>query len=392
MNRIERMLQELCPEGVEYRKLGEVLDYEQPTKYIVKDTGYDDSYQTPVLTAGQSFILGYTNEQNGIYEASKDNPTIIFDDFTCSFHWVDFSFKVKSSAMKMLRPINGKRISFKYVYYAMACIGFIPIDHARHWISKYSLFEIPVPPLPIQEEIVRILDHFTELAAELQAELQARQEQYEYYRNRLLMFDAESVSWMKMSEIMDISRGASPRPISLYITESAEGVNWIKIGDVSPTSKYVTSTKEKITKAGAKKSKYLQEGDFILSNSMSFGRPYILKIDGCIHDGWISLSNFDKSVTSDYLYHILRTNAVQRYWKQNAGKGTVSNLNADIVRNTVIPIPPISEQKRIVSILNKFETLVNDLSQGLPAEIEAVQEQYEYYRNKLLTFNNIKLD
>lgn len=390
MNKIERMLQELCPEGVEYRKLGEVLDYEQPTKYIVKDTGYDDSYQTPVLTAGQSFILGYTNEQNGIYEASKDNPTIIFDDFTCSFHWVDFSFKVKSSAMKMLRPINGKRISFKYVYYAMACIGFIPIDHARHWISKYSLFEIPVPPLPIQEEIVRILDHFTELTAELQAELQARQEQYEYYRNRLLMFDAESVSCMKMSEIMDISRGASPRPISLYITESAEGVNWIKIGDVSPTSKYVTSTKEKITKAGAKKSKYLQKGDFILSNSMSFGRPYILKIDGCIHDGWISLSNFDKSVTSDYLYHILRTNAVQRYWKQNAGKGTVSNLNADIVRNTVIPIPPISEQKRIVSILNKFETLVNDLSQGLPAEIEAVQEQYEYYRNKLLMFNRIK--
>lgn len=390
MNKIERMLQELCPEGVEYRKLGEVLDYEQPTKYIVKDTGYDDSYQTPVLTAGQSFILGYTNEQNGIYEASKDNPTIIFDDFTCSFHWVDFSFKVKSSAMKILRPINGKRISFKYVYYAMACIGFIPIDHARHWISKYSLFEIPVPPLPIQEEIVRILDHFTELTAELQAELQARQEQYEYYRNKLLTFDEESVTWMKMSEIMDISRGASPRPISLYITESTEGINWIKIGDVSPTSKYVTSTKEKITKAGAEKSKYLHKGDFILSNSMSFGRPYILKIDGCIHDGWISLSNFNETVTSDYLYHILRTEFIQKYWKQNVGKGAVSNLNVDIVRNTVIPIPPIFEQQRIVSILDKFETLVNDLSQGLPAEIAAVQEQYEYYRNKLLTFNHIK--
>ena len=188
MNKIERMLQELCPKGVEYKKLGEVLDYEQPTKYIVTDTNYDDSYQTPVLTAGQSFILGYTDEQNGIYDASKGNPTIIFDDFTCSFHWVDFPFKVKSSAMKMLRPINGKNISFKYVYYAMSCIGFVPIDHTRHWISKYSLFEIPVPPLPVQEEIVRILDHFTALAAELQAELQARKEQYEYYRNKLLTF------------------------------------------------------------------------------------------------------------------------------------------------------------------------------------------------------------
>ena len=193
-----------------------------------------------------------------------------------------------------------------------------------------------------------------------------------------------------MSEIMDVSRGASPRPISQYITESNDGVNWIKIGDVNPTSKYVTSTKEKITEAGAKKSKFLRKGDFILSNSMSFGRPYILKIDGCIHDGWIYLSNFDKTVTSDYLYHILRTESVQKYWKQNVGKGAVSNLNAEIVRNTVIPIPPLSEQQRIVSILDKFETLVNDLSQGLPAEITAVQEQYEYYRNKLLTFNRIK--
>ena len=188
MNKIERMLQELCPNGVEYKKLGEILDYEQPTKYLVKDTNYDDSYQTPVLTAGQSFILGYTNEQNGIYEASKERTTIIFDDFTCTFHWVDFPFKVKSSAMKMLRPINGQNISFKYVYYAMSCIGFVPVDHTRHWISKYSLFEIPIPPLPVQEEIVRILDHFTELTVELQAELQARKEQYEYYRNKLLTF------------------------------------------------------------------------------------------------------------------------------------------------------------------------------------------------------------
>ena len=206
MNRIERMLQELCPEGVEYRKLGEVLDYEQPTKYIVKDTSYDESYQTPVLTAGQSFILGYTNEQNGIYEASKDNPAIIFDDFTCSFHWVDFPFKVKSSALKMLRPINGMEISFKYVYYAMSCIGFIPVDHARHWISKYSLFEVPVPPLPIQEEIVRILDRFTGLTAELQAELQARQEQYEFYNTRLLSFN-DDIPKMKLGDITTFING-----------------------------------------------------------------------------------------------------------------------------------------------------------------------------------------
>ena len=123
----------MCPNGVEYKTLGECLHYEQPTQYIVKSTKYNDAFKTPVLTAGQSLILGYTNEIDGIYHANQNNPVIIFDDFTTGFHWVDFNFKVKSSAMKMLRPkIN---VNFRYVYYAMRCIHFCPSTHARHWIG-----------------------------------------------------------------------------------------------------------------------------------------------------------------------------------------------------------------------------------------------------------------
>ena len=188
MSKLRELIQKLCPDGVEYKKLEDILDYEQPTKYIVESTEYDNSYDVPVLTAGQTFILGYTNEKFGIYKANLEVPTIIFDDFTTSFHWVDFEFKVKSSAMKMLRPKGAFNGSFKYVYYAMKCIKYEAVDHSRHWISKYSQFEIPLPPIEIQEEIVHILDNFTNLAAELQAELQARQEQYEYYRNKLLTF------------------------------------------------------------------------------------------------------------------------------------------------------------------------------------------------------------
>lgn len=115
MNKIKKLLKDLCPNGVEYRALGEILQYEQPSRYIVKNTNYDDSFKTPVLTAGASFILGYTDETNGIYNASKENPCIIFDDFTTSFHWVDFPFKIKSSAMKILtlaesRPLRGAEI------------------------------------------------------------------------------------------------------------------------------------------------------------------------------------------------------------------------------------------------------------------------------------------
>lgn len=187
MSRIDELIAKYCPNGVEYKKLGELLDYEQPSKYIVESTKYEDS-GIPVLTAGQTFILGYTSEQNGIFRASKDNPVIIFDDFTTSNHWVDFDFKVKSSAMKMLRPYIGSKICFKYVFYIMNSIKYSSLEHSRKWISVFANMQVPVPPLAVQEEIVNILDSFTLLEAELEAELEARKKQYEHYRDKLLNF------------------------------------------------------------------------------------------------------------------------------------------------------------------------------------------------------------
>lgn len=190
MSKIDDLIKQYCPNGVEYKELGEVLDYEQPQKYIVASTRYsEDKKLTPVLTAGQTFILGYTSETEGIYKANKDDPVIIFDDFTTSYHWVDFDFKVKSSAIKMLKPHKDFKGLFKYILYTMGEINYEPQDHARQWISQYSKFKIPVPPMPVQEEIVRVLDSFTALEAELEAELEARKRQYEYYRNKLLTFD-----------------------------------------------------------------------------------------------------------------------------------------------------------------------------------------------------------
>ena len=137
MNNIPELIEKLCPDGVEYKKIGEAVEYEQPTKYIVKSTDYDDAFDTPVLTAGQSFILGYTNETDGIYEASKENPVIIFDDFTGAFKWVDFPFKVKSSAMKMLTA-NESVASLRYIYHSMGFLNFSSAEHKRLWIGIYS--------------------------------------------------------------------------------------------------------------------------------------------------------------------------------------------------------------------------------------------------------------
>ena len=146
------------------------------------------------------------------------------------------------------------------------------------------------------------------------------------------------------------------------------------------------ATSEKITDEGAKLSRFVKEGDFILSNSMSFGRPYIMKTSGCIHDGWLSISGFEEFFIPDFLYHILSSSFIQKNMAQKASAGTVQNLNADIVRELELPVPPLTEQARIVSILDRFDALCNDLTSGLPAEIEARKKQYEYYRDKLLTF------
>ena len=184
-----------------------------------------------------------------------------------------------------------------------------------------------------------------------------------------------------------IVRGASPRPISKFITESEQGIPWIKIGDVEKDSKYVSKTKERITQAGSDKSRLVYKGNFIMSNSMSFGRPYILNIDGCIHDGWLSMNGFEDVCLPDYLYHFLLTDTMQYMMRKNASNGTVQNLNADIVRQLIIILPPLSIQSQVVSVLDKFDALTNSLSEGLPKEIELRQKQYEYWREQLLNFD-----
>lgn len=261
----------------------------------------------------------------------------------------------------------------------------------RFNVSKVRLatVKIPVPPLEVQREIVRVLNTFQALEAELQAELDARQLQYAYYRDSLLTFEGAVIQRIPLGRLARIVRGASPRPIRAFITDPKDGVPWIKIGDVAAGGKYITSTAQCVTPEGAAKSRRVYPGDFVLSNSMSFGRPYISRIEGCIHDGWLAISDFDESFVPDFLYYLLRSAPIQAEFVRRAGAGAVSNLNADIVKAVAVPVPSLDEQKRIVLVLNKFEMLVNDTSVGLPAELIARRKQYEYYRDRLLTFKEL---
>lgn len=396
MSKLKELIEKFCPNGVEYQKLDDILDYEQPTQYIVKSTEYDDSYNTPVLTAGQTFILGYTNEEDGIYKADKDSPTIIFDDFTTSFHWVDFDFKVKSSAMKMLRPKSTFEGSFKYVFYAMECIHFEAVNHTRHWISKYSQFEIPLPHPEVQEEIVKILDRFAEYAAELQAELQARQEQYEYYRNKLLTFNeigggTRSVIWMKMSEIGTFIRGNGLQKKDF--TES--GIPCIHYGQIyTHYGTFAAKTKSYVSSETAKKCKKAHYGDLVFA-TVSENIDDVCKCVAWLGDEEICISGdslaFSHNQNPKYIAYYFQTYTFAKYKRSRVTGTKVIRLHQSQLEQFEIPIPPLTEQERIVSILDRFEALVSDLVQGLPAEIAAVKGQYEYYRNKLLSFPKYKL-
>ena len=390
MNTIKDLIDKYCPDGVEYKKLGEVCNINRGVRVVRKDLqlkGEIPVYQNSLMP------LGYFNKSN----CPKESVYVISAGAAGDIGYSQIPFWAADDCL-FFESLQGLQQKFIY-YYLCSRYKFIKAQVRRASVPRLSRtvienMTIPVPPLPIQREIVRILDSFTSLEAELEAELEARRKQYEYYRDQLLSFkhlsagggSTDEVEWKTLGEIMNISRGASPRPIQRYITDDPNGINWIKIGDVSENAKYIKSTKERITKEGAQRSRLLHKGDFILSNSMSFGRPYILDIDGCIHDGWISMSGFTNLLLPDFLYHILKSRNVQKYWKQKASTGAVSNLNADIVRGTIIPIPSKKQQQDIVSILDRFESLVNDISTGLPAEIAARRQQYEYYRDQLLSF------
>ena len=377
---LERLLN---GETVEWKTLGEVCDYEQPTAYLVRSKNYSDQFPIPVLTAGKTFILGYTNETTGVYRASQ-HPTIIFDDFTTANKWVDFDFKAKSSAMKMLTSKDEKVCLLKYIYYWLNTLPADSIvgDHNRQWISNYAQKLFPLPPLRVQARIVEILDKFTQLEAELEAELEARNKQYDFYRNRLLDFALRDdlvgqVEWKTLGEVAEYVR-------ERIAVDQLCAQTYVGVDNLLPN------------RAGKKDSNYLPtEGNAIAyqPNDILIGniRPYLKKIWKADNEGGASadvlvIRSTTQLLVPGYLYHLLADNRFFSYDMQHAKGAKMPRGNKEKILDYVIPLPPLSEQRRIVEILDRFDTLTNSISEGLPREIALRRKQYEYYRDALLRF------
>ena len=387
MSKLEELIKEFCPNGVEYVKIGSVVNYEQPSKYLVKKADYKEEYSTPVLTAGQTFILGYTNEMNGIYNASKDNPVIIFDDFTGAFKWVDFPFKVKSSAIKFLKA-NEKRAMLRYVFHVMGNINLTSTEHKRLWIGIYSELQIPLPALPVQREIVRILDSFTLYSAELTAELTARRKQYEFYRDKLLRFESGNIPRVKLKDIAtEFYRGYGITREQV----TKEGIPCVRYGEIYTTyntwfDKCVSYTKvEDIASP-----KYFEYGDILFAitgesvEDIAKSAAYIGN-EKCLAGGDIVVMKHKQN--PKFLAYALSTFDARQQKSKGKIKSKVVHSNVPSIENIEIYLPPMDVQERIVKVLDNFDAICSDLGIGLPAEIEKRQKQYEYYREKLLTFD-----
>ena len=242
-------------------------------------------------------------------------------------------------------------------------------------INKKMIENIPIPIANINEQrrIVSYLDSSFKLIDEIKNKaLKSLTEAKALFQSALAEAMEPKEGWEEktLGEICFIARGGSPRPIKNFLTEDESGIPWIKIGDTEIGGKFINCTKEKIKKEGIKSSRFVRKGDFLLSNSMSFGRPYILKTDGCIHDGWLVLQNFKDTFIDDFLYYLLSCNYVQKQFDEYAYGSTVRNLKTDSVSRVSVNYPPLPTQMQIVSHLDKLSSKVRAIEEKFQKMVE----------------------
>ena len=294
-----------------------------------------------------------------------------------------FHNQVCSTGFFVLRP-NGL-INNSYLFYFLLSDSFTKRMETLQKGASYPAVndsevkeqQIPIPPLPEQQRIVAILDEAFEsiAAAKASAEQNLKNARGLFDSYLQSVFTQRGEGWVekKLGEICIVDRGSSPRPIKNYITTEPDGVNWIRISDATQSEKYIYSTQTKITPEGAKRSRFVEENDFILTNSMSFGRPYIMKTTGYIHDGWFVI-RLKGSVDLNYFYYLLISPYVREQFNSLASGAIVLNISGDLVKKAILPIPPIEEQRSIVARLDALSTETQRLEAIHRQKIAALDE------------------
>ncbi len=387
MSKLEELIQQYCPDGVEWKPLGEVCDIHKGVQFNKTDMKEVGTY--PVINGGIN-PSGYAE----VFNEGKN--TITISQGGASAGYVNFLRNKFWLGAHCYAVIPYDTVLNKYLYHFIK-MNEITLQQCQYGAgipalakSTISSLEIPVPPLPVQEEIVRILDTFTELQAELQAELQKRKQQYNYYRDNLLTnFTPEQApKEYTLGEVtVDIYSGATPSKEKREYWGNGT-IPWMSSGEVNLGQVY--EVEGRITQLGYDKcsTKMVPEGSVVIAlagQGKTRGTVAILRTSVCTNQSLAALVPQKEIVSGEYLYYYLKTQYA-KLREVSAGDGTRGGLNLKMLRAYKVVIPSHKAQGQIVSILDRFDTLTTDLTQGLPAEIEKRRQQYEYYRDKLLTF------
>ncbi|MCL2252756.1 MAG: restriction endonuclease subunit S [Treponema sp.] len=346
------------PDNWVWVRLNSVLDYEQPIDYIVESTDYNDNFNTPVLTAGKSFILGYTNETFGVY---KKTPVIIFDDFTTDIKYVDFPFKVKSSAMKILFPITGTMI--KYIYFYMQTVEYDHSNHQRFWISKYSMLPFPLPPLSEQQRIVNYIENLFENLDRAKELAQNALDSFETRKAAILhkAFSGElTAKWRKENGVKlesweEKTLGNILLPMNVR-KPKGNNFRYIDIDSINNDIQEVKAPKELLTKnAPSRASREVQEGDTLFS----MVRPYLKNIayidktlSDCIASTGFYVCRPSSQINPNFLHRFLTNDEVIMKINSYMKGDNSPSVRAEDIENTEILLPSLPEQQEIVRILD----------------------------------------
>ena len=405
MSKLQELIDRLCPNGVEFKSLSAVMIPLRKGTLKISDLIENGKY--PVINSGRE-LYGYYDRFN------NEAPAITIAARGEYAGWVSF-FEERFWAGGLCYPYKSKdetKVATKFIYYwlknqerdimdNLVARGSIPALNKAD-IDKYS---IPIPPLEVQDEIVKILDRFSDYAAELQA----RRLQYEYYRNLLLTFnssaygcgtdDAQKISviargghsykiqWKTMGEIFEMRNGYTPSKNKPEFWENGT-IPWFRMEDIRENGRILADSIQHITPASIKGKGLFEANTFILATTATIGEHALLIADSLANQRFTnfqvrkSLANL---LDTKFIFYYMFI--VDEFCKNNTNVSGFASVDMGKLKQMPFPIPPLELQEKIVAILDRFETLVNDLSKGLPAEIEAVKARYEYYRNKLLTFN-----
>lgn len=382
MSKIEELINQYCPDGVKYVPLGTVAKLSRG-QVISKIHLRDNIGDYPVYSS-QTANNGELGKINTYTYDGKYLTWTTDGAYAGTIFRREGKFNITNVCG--LIDINKQILNFDFTFFWLSFVAkdyvYSGMGNPKLMSNVMSTILVPIPPLPIQEKIAKILDKFSLLTAELEAELDLQKKRYDYYRNRILSFDSEpssnSVQWRPLGEVGPVRMC---KRILKNQTNSTQGIPFYKIGTFG--GKCDSYISPKLYDEYRNKYPYPKKGDILISAAGTIGKAIIFDGEPSYFQDsnivWID--NDEKIVINKYLFYCYQI----INWKVDDG-GVIKRLYNENLRQTIIPIPPLAEQERIVNILDRFEALVTNLSNGLPAEIERVRKQYEYYRNKLLTF------